>query len=288
MGSGAYMEFHQATVRRIFSPIRADVEEVPKLFDRIGQYSQLMGWTSPRIAADRTYDFIYPGLLKPLAYERQGVLLHPQSVLSGSIFAVTEAEAITRLQQSDFAILTASSSVDERSSAYPFNVSMQEVTPALLEWANQHLVPLRRFQFFNRDVVLYIRPSLGIRGTSAEWITSDGMTLTGIAEVLRARPRIELIGRASFEYLGKVPGISAKLARPGQTPKPIHATIRASGPNAYHIVIELHPEDIQLETPVRMHLSFDTYYVPKNMGLYDDARRLVMQIPNEIVLLRQK
>jgi hypothetical protein len=204
-------------------------------------------------------------------------------VLGGSIFALTQDKALAGLQQSDFAILTVASSANERQSFVPFNLSMQSISPALIDWAERHLVPLGHYHFFDRDVALYVRPTLTVQGASGVWITSDGVTLVGLSDVLRARPLIELHGQASFQFLPKVPEVSATVLQTDGNFKSIPAALTRSG-DTYSITMTLKPTDVPVGSPVKIRLSFDTYYVPKALGLGADTRKLVVRTPDTIVL----
>jgi hypothetical protein len=137
---------------------------------------------------------------------------------------------------------------------------------------------------FQREMRLYIRPTLSSYGNSGDWITSNGISLVGLSDVLRARPRIELRGAASFNFLGKTPGMTAQLIVPGQAPKPLAATLTPDG-DEYLITIHVDPQDVPAALKTQINLTFDTYFVPAELGLNTDDRKLVVMTPTEIRLL---
>jgi hypothetical protein len=285
--SGMYTQLNMLSRRSDLSRQRPDVEQVVQLYDLIGQYSRELGWTAPRISADTIADYLYPTLMRPLLYERQGVLLDPQTKLGAiklGLPAVDEAEAIALLQASDFAIITRSA--PDTQSLYPFDRSTQALRPKLIAFCDQAFVPLREFHVFDRDVVLYMRPALHVEGDSAGWITSDGLTLSGSRAIFQARPWIELRGKSNFSYLSKRPNVSGQLLLPGQPPRLLQGTIDIAGQD-YRILLDVPPEALPAQPVAQIRVLFDTYFVPKDIGLNSDTRRLVIRTPDSVTLLQQ-
>jgi hypothetical protein len=280
--SGLYNQFGKLSDRGILSKNRADVEQVLQLHDAVFQYSHEIGWEEPVLSIDKTTDYLSGDVLNPVIYERHGVLINMQEALGArGVIPVTSAEAIALLEKSDFALMTTS---DKIPSSFPFDRSIQSIRPKLLAFCDQYFFPLEYAHFFDRDVVLYVRLRPRIEGESGEWITSNGITLHHLGKVLQARPNIELRGKTNFSLLGKIPKIQAQLVQSDRDIKTIPVTIKITG-NDYLITLHLDPKDIDGDRAAQIHLSFDTYFIPKDIGVSEDTRQLVIRTPQEIMLL---
>jgi hypothetical protein len=262
---------------------RQDSEEVVRLFDTIARYSGDVGREAPRISVDAQHDYLCPLIAASVGYERHHLLLRPETRLGGTIFAVTEPEAVAAVLDSDFVVLTTPRGRDESSTAYPFGQSIAAVRPRLAALCREKFLPLDRFHFYDTDVVLYARPSLKLDGDSAGWITSRGLNLTGSAAALRAFPNVELTGRGPARHLPAVVGVGATVRAPGRQPKPVAAAMTRSG-NTYRINLTLAPQDLPASGEVTLHLTFDAFFVPRDLGLSTDARELVVRTPEQVTL----
>jgi hypothetical protein len=56
---------------------------------------------------------------------------------------------------------------------------------------------------------------------------------------------------------------------------------------AYRIIISLDAKEFDHGGPVRIRVLFDTYFVPKDLGINEDTRQLVIMTPKQIELLPQ-
>jgi len=130
---------------------------------------------------------------------------------------------------------------------------------------------------------------LRLSGQTADgWITSEGFTLDVPGEWVRLRPIIQLSGYTTlFEHLGGNPKVSARLYLAGQSPKEVPATINASHAGHYALSIELNPAALPSDGEVHLKISFDRYFVPEELGLHLDPRRLVIMMPGKVSLLSQ-
>ena len=175
-------------------------------------------------------EYLNAAIPEPLVYERQGWLLQPKMALGGSFDAVKERHAVSVLGRSDFAIITLWSA--EVPTIFPFDRAMQELRPRLLEVCQRSFVPLGDFRFSDRQVRLYVRPSVALDGEPDGWISSRGLTISGAARVFRARPRIELQGNTQFEWLGgRVPVARAELVRTDGDFRTVPVKLVAAGPS---------------------------------------------------------
>jgi hypothetical protein len=132
-------------------------------------------------------------------------------------------------------------------------------------------------------------PYLGMKGMQGWWVLREGFTLTAPTDILRVRPVLHLRGlNLSADKLGgKLPGVRAKLAIPTQPERAVPASLVAEG-DEYVLTVHLDPLH---DFPKRgnylaeVRLSFDTWFVPKDLGLGGDTRALVMPTPHSLDLL---
>jgi hypothetical protein len=278
---GLYTQFEELSKRGRLNGNRADVEKVLQLHNSLFRYIRELNQEKTVISTDKTTDYFNNSVLKSVIYERHGVLLNTQSALGSQPFTpVTLTEAVDLLETSDFALMTIS---DGMQSSFPFDRSIQTIQPELMAYCDQHFLPLEYFRFFNRDMILYTRLEPRVEGLLGGWITSDGLTLHHLGRVFQERPTIELRGTTNFRWLSKIPDVQAQVVQPTRSPKTIPATIKTSG-NKYTITLHIDPKDIDGDRAVQVHLLFDTYFVPKDIGINSDTRRLVIKAPQEISL----
>jgi len=278
---------HQAThfVRHDDSASsRSDAREVVTLYDRLTELSVAEGWSSPRISYAATADYFHPLVLEPIAYERHGVLLQPKGALGATgILAPDESQVPALLGESDFAVIASTPS--PLATVFPFDRLMNAMKPGIEAFCAKNFAPVDHFRFFEQEVTLYVRPTLKIEGASGGWITSAGLLLSAPSRVLRVRPRIELVGQTPPQYLKKIPGIVSTLTRNAESVR-VPTTIEASE-GRYRIVISVDAKDLTDEGTARIRVAFDTFFVPKDMGINEDARQLVMMSPSDGRLLAE-
>ena len=288
---GVAQEFNMATRRSPLTLHRDDTNQVLALYDLFARETQQNGWSNPRVAFDRMEDYLHPQVIPAILYERHQVFVNPRAVLGGSIFAVPEQAALTALENCDFAILTEDRlSLSVAPGVYPFNLTMLAIRPKMRDLAERTLIPLKRFHMSSWDTVLYIRPSLSAEGGNGGWILADGLTLVGDVAVMRARPEIELRGKAVFQSpIGtlheiETPGVAARWSDTIAPGKRIPADIRKEG-QEYRIHLSLPRDDIP-DVPIpHIQLSFDRSFIPRDKGINDDVRHLVLPMPDRISLL---
>jgi hypothetical protein len=131
-------------------------------------------------------------------------------------------------------------------------------------------------------------PGPRILGDNGGWITSDGFDIAVPGDLLREKPTIEATGQTFLtEYLGKGMTVRAEQRTPEGPAKVVPAQLdlpSGKGMVSYRIVVQTDPRDHPADRDVVIHLSFNKYVVPKEIGYTPDPRKLVIVTPRQIVL----
>lgn len=289
LGCGILMELGMAARRTYLSGDKDSVRNVLRLHDEIAVHSRKMGWHSPRISCDRVQEYLIPALISALAYERHGFFLQPVTALGNIVQPVPPASALQAIESSDFAVITDMSSAEGPGFAFPFNIAMKQMQPQLHATVERYLVPIGRFQAFTHQFTLYMRPAVQTVGDSGGWITSQGLTLVAPAETLRARPNIELRGTTILaEHLGKTAMKAEMTTAHGEL---VEAAVKfdlqvaPKSASQYEAMIHLDVARMPADGEVKVKVSFDKFFVPKEIGLNADPRQLVVMTPKQVRLL---
>ena len=239
----------------------------------------------PRMSVDRIDGFLGGPLLTVAAYERYGQLTRVAGGLGHGIFGPSRDEAIRLLADSDIVVLT---SPAMRAHTYPFDQSIQEYWPQLLSWVQSHMLPLVTMDFRGVPYRAFVLPVPRLSGLTADgWITSAGLTLEVEASSLRRWPYVVLSGVAHYEQLGGEPLAKASvLDATGAPAGELPVRLTASG-RRYEIVIDGRTAPSPASNSVRIALTFDRHFVPRQLGISGDTRELVLMAPSRQALRAQ-
>jgi hypothetical protein len=284
-----YTEFSMATRRNAVATDSKSVHQVLDLYEEIGARSEKLAWTQPRVNLDRVQEYLVAAHVTSLTYERRGVYVRPQALMGADIRGMAADAAIAAIRDSDFAVITDVDSPEGPGFAFPFNTSMKQIEPQLKATAERYLMPLKHFEVYSHHFTLYIRPSGQLEGESGGWITSRGVTIRTPSGFLHRKPNVELTGTTfGTEYLGKV-RVRAQLEadnRPAKgEPTEVDLPVIPKSVVNYRILIKVNPDDVPVDGEPRIWLSFDKFWVPKNVGMNEDLRQLVIMAPKQIKLL---
>lgn len=275
---GGGMQFKRYTQRWVLTERRADAEEVLRLHDLINETCQEYGWEEPTIAYTCTKDFLGPPVTGVLGYERHGVLRRVRTKLC-QIFSVTEAEALKEVKASDLVVISPA-----KHSTYPFDQDMVAHIPALIRYCDQNMVRLRTTRIFDDEVILFARIAIRTEGGSGGWITDEGLRFHLTGPALQSS-LLEVRGKANWQWLGGVPDAYAVLTGPRGEPQKLKAIVTREGDN-YRVSIALPKLEVPPDTKASIHLHFDRYFVPRELGINEDTRQLVLHMPEETILSR--
>jgi hypothetical protein len=267
-----------------------DMRELGRVMDTMARLSQEFGLSHPVISFDAVTEFTHAGVLKVLAYERLHIPLAPSSALAGisiGLPAISEADADTLLERSDFALLGRDRPLDGPE-LYPVNGALRKLGPHLYEKASREMVRVQDAAFFGRHVTLFMKPAVACTGSSGEWITDAGMECRTTGRVLAARPILRATGAGNFTWLPGVPTVSATIRQDdrqiGTVPCQLAASASAADPRPYVIECDTRgaAPRVAADEPVTLSLSFDRYFVPRQIGINDDTRHLVLVWPTAV------
>lgn len=240
------------------------------------EYAAARDWKDPKISIDIISGDLNAGTITVTGYERLHELIYFRPLLAGDIITVGRPEALSYLAQSDFVILTnlPKSGVD------PFYESISQYWDDLHAWAEKNMIMSRKMTLGDMIATIYIRPNPEVVGVSGNWITSNGLTLQASRDTLQRFPRIRISGISDFSRLPKTPAVSA-IVDLDSGPQTVPASLKRDG-NTYEILIDVPKMDLSRTDPVRVHIGFDTFYVPNKLRMNGDTRELVIRAPSEV------
>jgi hypothetical protein len=253
-----------------------DVREIARMYDDIGRYANQMQWSAAVIASDSSRDYLIGSAVTAKHYESTGRLVVFGSALAtAGVMAPPREVLLTHLGNADFLILTHRRDAGEP--PYPI-VEAVEAMRTDLQAASSRLLPLGEYRIFGRAVNAYARPVVRIvGGVSGGWITTDGLDV----EV----PRIGgLGGQTELIVTGSMnpwiaPDVSASCeSSDGGPPRPLPGGL-TTDKTTYVARCALPSAGTDGRAPLRVRVSFSRYFVPREKGINEDVRRLVLAAP---------
>jgi hypothetical protein len=135
-----------------FAGQAADVQAVKDLHGLVAERARAHGWTAPTVTVDRLAESLVPSLATTESAERHGFV---QRVRFGiwRYGPVTRAEAEASIDRSEFVVLTG----EGGALTFPFETSLRELHPLLVERLARGHDPIGRFRFASMEAVLYER-----------------------------------------------------------------------------------------------------------------------------------
>jgi len=260
---------------------KSDTLQVIDLYERIGDLCRLYDINSPEILIDSVKHYFTPGILDELYFEKHRSLLKARMLLASNIFLEDKRAALKQVDDCDFAILTYESSPSEL--VYPVTNTVNSIRDKLNGLVNKTMHHVGSHVIEGRTVDLFVKPQLKIGGLSGGWITSDGLMIKVLPKHIK--PGAVLFLGGSFNPNWLPPEnlfVSARVVKHGKTEKPLESKLAVEG-SRYSIKVLL-PEKSELlgqEEPLRIKLSFSVYFIPSQLGINDDNRKLVLFAPTE-------
>jgi hypothetical protein len=279
-GLASQVRFHSR--HHFWAQHRADAEQVVALHDAIVKYSSEYELKAPSYATDMVVDYLFADAINAWAYEKHNLLLGTNQCVGGDLMQVDEKFILDGIRKSDIVVLSNGSAYAQ--SVYPFNRRMETLRPRVRAYCEQELIHVKSFLVRDSNLELYVRPQVVVHGESGGWVTSKGLSVTSRGEMLRRAPTIELCGQIVLAPMGKVPGVSVTL-QCEKAAIAVPATMDVTG-DQYRLRFTL-PVDQMPAGAVEIFVKFDRYFVPRDLGINEDARQLVVRWPSEVKALCQ-
>ncbi len=262
-------------------PQRRDLQRLAELDVWLTNYSAKHDWHSPIIFSDLISGWFSPPAITASGYEQTGQLFEFRGVFGGDIImGVSRQEALSALAKSDFLILT----TQEKAGVYAFYQAEAQYWNDLKAWADKNTIVVRSVPFDNFTATIYARPSATVSDLSGGWITSAGLSLEIERVALQQFPKIRLSGPANYAWLPKIPDVSAVIDTNGSS-QSVPASFRRVD-NSYEILIDTSSIELPPSENVHLHLKFNTFFIPKEIGMNGDTRELVVWAPTIVEPMR--
>jgi len=213
------------------------------------------------------------GTITTSGFESSGELIEFQQTALTGIMGVDRAEALAALAHSDFVVLTDL----PKTGVYPFYERISKYWNDLKAWADKNMIVARTVRLDNFTATVYTRPTATVSGVSGDWITSTGITLEVPNDVLQRFSKIRLSGAANYSWLPKIPSVTATIKTYAET-QTVPTSLARTG-DSYEIIVDFSRLNLSPSDPIRIRLKFDTFFVPKKIGINGDTRELVVMRP---------
>ena len=275
---GVFNQFNHASRHLPEYAQRRDLERFEELNNWLVSYANENGWHNPSISFDVIINSLNAGTITTSGFEQSHQLTEFRTMLGGDIMGVNRAEAISLLARSDFVILTDIPKVG----IWPFYERVAQYWNDLKVWANDHMVSARTIHLETFTATVYVRPTATVSGPTDGWVTRSGVFIEALRAALQRFPEIRLSGTANFSWLPKTPIVSATVEMDGDF-QAVPASFRRVDDH-YEIMIDTASIKLPPSDVIRIDLTFDTFFVPKTLGISDDTRELVIQAPSLVQL----
>jgi hypothetical protein len=265
----------------------AQIKRLMKAYDDIALYAQNFQLRRLNIATDRVLEYFNGTAAGVIMQERSGLNIEPRELLATSIFARSAEEAVRAATAADCALLTINPVESTGNSLFPFHQSAAAWQRAYREVVTRQMAQVAELTMGDHRFQIFLRPRVSIDGDSGGWLTSDGARISAPARALKVLPIIQFSGTTIGSNHLKGP-LRTTVILPNAPGKPAlnipsKATIHPD--ESYEIQIDLTGTPLPESGQVQMQLLFDRYFVPKDLGINPDPRKLVIQFPKSSTLL---
>jgi len=279
---GLFHYFDQASRHVPDHAHQHDLERLAELDGWLVNYAVEQGWSRPKISFDLISDQLNTTIITASGYEQLHKFVEFSPMLGNGIMGVEKSEALSLLENSDFIILTDA----QKEGPYPFYNRVARYWGDLKAWSDKNMFVARTVRFDKFTVIVYARPTAKISGIMGGWVSIDGFAVEPSRTALHQFPVIRLRGPANYSWLPKIPTVSAAIET-GKGALAVPASLQRTD-DGYEIRIDTSAIELPPIDPVRVQLTFDTFFIPKEIGINDDTRKLVIPAPTFVQLIGSK
>lgn len=255
---------------------KQDRQQVVKMYADIGRHCQQEEISRPLVSFfDNIVDYYVARLVNIVHYEQTGHLIEAER--RSGIHAVTKDDLVRNLDASDVVVFNPES-VCRPDSPYPFERTITQFRP-LFEEKIKKMAKLGNYSFFGKHIEVYTRPRANflITGISGGWLLPDTTRLRIPADVARRTSVAIISGEGVPSY---VKGLSMSISADDFSQSRVGMTSVMLMDEARYAIYWAWDERQQDEDkPLSIHLQFDKYFIPKDLGINEDTRKLVLPAP---------
>jgi hypothetical protein len=223
-------------------------------------------------------DWVFSSMLQAQTFEHTGRTVTFDTVLGTSHLQTMDEHDVRKgLEDSDVVIMTEHPS--SYAPFYPYNQCANKHHTLMLSLCRQGMHLVGTYEVFGHRHLLFVQPSMKLSGESGSWVTSMGLKLECQAEILRQFPVLTLRGDRHPEHLRDMPGVRIRAQLPDGSEQDVAPDVQLSGRD-YSIRCRL-PDlgGFQKHDVIRLVVTFDRHFVPRELGINDDTRELVVGTP---------
>jgi hypothetical protein len=264
--------------RKFFPPRQASpIKALFTMYKDLAAYCEYFELREIGVATDRTADYFSGRVAAFNMFERTGLRVRSKELLAHDILEQSPREAEGAAQRADVAMVTLDPLERVQRSLFPFDRSANRWQASYQAIIARDMIPLGKVSMPGHDFQIFVRPRVRLEGDSGGWITADGFDILTTTVVARTRPLL------------KIRGITTGSAH---LKGPLKATVAGSIPGrvtigldeAYEIEVDLSGAPMPDERGLRLHVAFDRYFIPQELGLGPDPRKLVLLFPKSVYL----
>lgn len=277
----AFMGFLANSTTRQHQYPRVELDSINDINSKIVRYALDNQIANPEFSIDRIVDYLNPSTLSITAFERFNSALPIKKGLGYDlVFGMGPAPrdvAMQFVENSDILVLT--SAAIDREAPYPLNAAVKEYWNDLQSWAKNNRDLLSTATILGVPYHIFVKPQVRIQGASGGWITRAGITIEANQSQIDRWPFIVLSGQANFDILGGVPRARAVVVDDmGRPQSELPALLKPVG-YRYDLIVDTRSRASTPSGLLKILVTFDRSFVPKQLGINADTRHLVMFAP---------
>jgi hypothetical protein len=268
--AGGLAVFAANTARRDVhgaNPVHA--RAVNQLYLALVRQVDAQSMSEPKIAFLTTNEAFLSSALNVWVFETQGRMINALDVLGGSVFSVTPEQIMAGLDRADIIVLPDHPGYG----GYPFMKSIQQYFELISAYCAENTVAVAKVRLADRTFTICTKIRIRPEGISGDWITDKGITIRLPSNIRLKDSLITLTTRIpnNAGYGSITPKDSVSLTSGDMAPVYLTSESVAAGET---LVTKFRVPDISANTPSLLEVRFDRFFVPRDLGINDDVRKL--------------